>query len=85
MKCTLCKIQYVGKSGTSFNIRLNSHRQDANDNNPKVIPASIHFKQHGHNLKNHENFTLIQQSNNTINTDIDTIKKDWKEEKTSGY
>ena len=75
MECTLCKIQYVGKAGTSFNIWLNNHRQDANGNNPKAIPASIHFKRHGHNLKKHVNFTLIQQSDNTINTDIDTIKK----------
>ena len=26
MKCTLYKIQYVGKAGTPFNIRLNNHR-----------------------------------------------------------
>ena len=70
MKCTLCKIQYVGKAETSFNIRLNNHRIVANGNNPKAIPASIHFKQPGHNFNKHAKFTLIEQ----INTDIDTIK-----------
>ena len=74
MECTLCKIQYVGKAETSFNIRLNNHRIDANGNNPKAIPASIHFKQPGHNFNKHAKFTLIEQINNTINTDIDTIK-----------
>ena len=51
MECTLCKIQYVGKTEeTPFNIRLNNHRKDANGNNPKAIPESIHFKQPGHNF-----------------------------------
>ena len=74
MKCTLCKIQYVGKAETPFNIRLNNHRKDANDNNPKAIPPSIHFKQPGHNFNKDARFTLIEQINNIITTDIDTIK-----------
>ena len=28
MECTLNKNQYVGKSETSFNVRLNNHRKD---------------------------------------------------------
>ena len=28
MECAFCKKQYVGKSGTSFNIRLNNHCKD---------------------------------------------------------
>ena len=71
---TLCKIQYVEKVETLFNIRLNNHRKDANGNNPKAIPASIHFKQAGHNFNKHAKFTLIEEINNTINTDIDKIK-----------
>ena len=67
MECTLCKIQYVGKAETPFNIRLNKHRIDAD---AKAIPASIHFKQPGHNFNKHAKFTLIEQ----INTNIDTIK-----------
>ena len=38
----LCNIQYVGKSETSFNVRLNNHRKDVS--NPKTIPAYIHFR-----------------------------------------
>ena len=46
-ECILCKIQYVGKSETAFNLRLNNHRKDVN--NLKAIPAYHHFKIHGHN------------------------------------
>ena len=74
MECSLCKIQYVGKRETPFNIRLNSHRKDANGNNPKTILVSIHFKQPGHNFHKHVKFTLIEQINSTINTEVDTIK-----------
>ena len=74
MECTFCKIQYVGKAETPFNIRLNNHRKVANGNNLKAIPASIHLKQPGHNFKKHAQFTLIEHINNIINTDIDTIK-----------
>ena len=75
MERTICKIQYVGEVETPFNIRLNNHRKDANGKNPKAIPASIHFKQPGHNLNKHAKFTLLEQIGNIINTDIDTIKK----------
>ena len=74
MECTLSKLQYVGKAEIPFNIRLNNHRKDAIGNNPKAIPASIHFKQPGRNFNKHAKFTLTEQINNTINTDIDTIK-----------
>ena len=55
MECNLFKIQHV----TSFNIRLNNHRKDINGNNPKAIPASIHFKQPCHNFNKNAKFTLI--------------------------
>ena len=74
MEYSLCKIRCVGKAETSFNIRLNNHSKDANGNNPKAIPASIRFKQPDHNFNKHAKFTLIEQVDNTINTDIDPIK-----------
>ena len=74
MECTLCKVQYVGKAETPFNIQLNNHRKDANGNNPKAIPTSTYFKQPGYNFNKHAKFTLIEQINKTINTDIDKIK-----------
>ena len=67
-----CKIQYLGKAKTPFNI--NKHIKDADGKNPKVVPVSMHFKQPGHNFNKHAKFTLIEQINNTINTDINTIK-----------
>ena len=74
MECTLYKIQYLGKADTPFNIRLNNHIKNANGNNPKAIPVSIHFKQPGHNFNKHAKFTLIEHIKNAINTDRDTIK-----------
>ena len=41
LECELCKIQYVGKAETAFNIRLNNHRKDVKD--PKAIPVDKHF------------------------------------------
>ena len=74
MECTLCKLQYIGKAETPFNIRLNNHRKDATGNNPKAIPASMHFKQPGHNFNKHAKFTLIEQIKKVDNTGKDTIK-----------
>ena len=50
MDFALRKTQSVGKRKAPFNIRLNNHRKDANGNNPKAIPAFIHFKKLGHNF-----------------------------------
>ena len=41
LECNICKIQYVGKSETPFNIRLNNHRKDVK--HPDAIPACKHF------------------------------------------
>ena len=51
MECTLCKKQYVGKSETSFDIRLNNHRKDVEK--PDAILACRQEK---------EKKTLIQQT-----------------------
>ena len=74
MEYTFCKIQYVVKAEKFFNIRLNNHRKYDNGNNPNTISASIHFKQTVNNFKKHAKFTLTEQINKTINTDIDKIK-----------
>ena len=69
---TLCKIQYVGKAETAFNIRLNNHRKDVN--NPKSIPADFHFRKPGHSFNLHAKFTLIEQLSNIHTTDKETLK-----------
>ena len=48
LECTKCKIQYVGKVETEFNIRLNNHRKDVWK--PDAIPASRHFSGKYHNF-----------------------------------
>ena len=47
----LCNIEHIGKSETSFDIRLNNHRKDVS--NPKAIPVCVHFRTEGHNFVQH--------------------------------
>ena len=58
MNCTSCKIQYVGKAGTSFKIRLNNHRSDVSY--PNAMPACCHFSQDGLNFDIYAKFLLIE-------------------------
>ena len=43
MECIICKLQYVGKNGTPFNVRLSNHRKDVKD--PKAILADKNFQE----------------------------------------
>ena len=72
MECILCKIKYVGKSKTPFNLRLNNHRKHVN--NLKAIPVFNHFKIHGHNFVKHVKFTLIEQLTEISNISKDTLR-----------
>ena len=72
MECALCKIQYVGKAETTFIIRLDNHRKDIN--NPKSIPADLHFRKPGHSFNLHPKLTLIEQLSNIHTRDKDTLK-----------
>ena len=72
MECALCKVQYVGKAETIFNIRLNNNRKDVN--NPKSIPADLHFRTPGHSFNLHAKFTVIQRLSNTRTKDRDILK-----------
>ena len=60
LECTKCKIQYVGKAETEFNIWF-----------PDAIPASRHFSGKNHNFNTHAKFILIEQIRHV---DIDTEK-----------
>ena len=74
MECRRCKIQYVGKCETAFNIRLNNHRKDSKRND--TIPASKHFNGHDHNFSRDARFTLIEQIKNENQNNItETLKK----------
>ena len=72
MECALCKIQYVGKVETAFNIRLNNYKKDVN--NPKSISADFHFRKPRHWFNLHAKFTLIEQLSNIHTTDKETLK-----------
>ena len=61
MECRKCKIQYVGKTTTQFNIRLNKHRSDSFHPNTDTIPADLHFSNNNHNFTNDAAFTIIEQ------------------------
>ena len=83
MECASCKVQYVGKAETPFNIRLNNHRKDVN--NPKSIPADLHFRKPEHSFNLHAKFTLIEQLSNIHTTDKDTLKFRLNAVKTSDF
>ena len=61
LHCTLCKTQYVGKSETAFNVRLNNHRKDARNPRDDTIPACKHFHGNNHDFNKHARFTIIEQ------------------------
>ena len=62
MECRICRIQYIGKSETKFNIRLNNHRKDVNRQNAPY--ADQHFKLPNHSFNHHARLTLIEQLDN---------------------
>ena len=51
-------MQFVGKTETSFDKRLNNHRKD--ESNPKSNAADLHIRQPGHSLKLHAKYILIE-------------------------
>lgn len=63
LECRQCKIQYIGKSETPFNIRLNNHRKDVKK--PNSIPACRHFNDNQHIFDRDAKFTLIEQLKDT--------------------
>ena len=62
MECTLCKKEYVGKSETSFNIRLNNHRKDVKKLG--AILACRHFQGKKHVFNKHTKFIIIVKLTN---------------------
>ena len=73
------KIQYVGKSETSFNIRLNNHRKDIKK--PNAIEACKHFTNNQHIFSKHGKFIIIEQLRNMNTTATETLKLRFKERK----
>ena len=64
----MCKIHYVGKSETSFNIRLNNHKKDT-QKKTNVLEACKHSNNNWHTFSKHGKFITEQLRNiNTIQT-----------------
>ena len=73
LECYICNIQYVGKSETPFNIRLNNHRKDVK--NPNAIPACKHFNRHDHDFNNHGKIIIVEQLRNICTISTETLKE----------
>ena len=66
IECNICKLQYIGKSETAFNLRLNNHR-----NHIKKGVSSCELTEHFlHNKRTHD------FDNNVTITIIKQIRKD---------
>ena len=63
-ECTLCKKQYVRKSETSLNIRLNNHCKDVK--RPDAILACRCFQEKKHVLNKQAKFIIRDKLTNTI-------------------
>ena len=61
MECRKCHIQYVGKTETPFNQRLNNHRNNAYRPRLETIPACRHFYGNNHDFNKDAKFTIIEQ------------------------
>ena len=57
-QCRICFIQYVGKSETTFNLRLNNHRKDSKKKD--AILACTHFQKSNHIFQRDAKFVLIE-------------------------
>ena len=56
-------MQYIGKSETSFNIRLNNHRK--NFKKPDAILVCRHFQEKKHVFNKKAKFVIIDKLTNT--------------------
>ena len=76
LECLLCKIQYVGKSKTSFHIKLEGQK---GYKNPNAMEAYIHFRNWNHVFHKPGKFILIEQLNNITNISRKTLKQRLKD------
>ena len=61
LECWIWKTEYVGKSKTLFQIRLNNLRKHIKDQPANIIPACKHFNSPNHDFSMHRKFTIIEQ------------------------
>ena len=73
LECNICNIQYVGKSETTCNIRLNNHRKDVKD--PKALLADKYFILPGNDFNKNAKFTLIEKLTHTNKVATETLQE----------
>ncbi|XP_065051445.1 uncharacterized protein LOC135681083 [Rhopilema esculentum] len=59
LECIKCGLQYIGKSETQVNLRINNHRKDSSKS--ASIPVCQHFNNTSHNFNNDAKFIIIEQ------------------------
>ena len=65
MECSICKIQYVGKSEWRLKRRINQHRNDVwRIDGP---PCDKHFQKQDHDFTKHAKFTVIENPEKVTN------------------
>ena len=65
LECYICNIQYIDKSETLFNIKLNNHRKD--------------FNRHDHDFNNHRKI-ITEQLRNICMASTETLKERLKQQ-----
>ena len=72
----VCNIEYVAKSETPFNDRLNNHR-NVKDRN--AIPACKHFNRHNHEFNNYSKIIIIEKLRNISMASAEALKESLKQ------
>ena len=74
LTCGVCKIQYVGQTITTFNMRLNNHRSWCRTG--KNCPVTRHVKSKGHPFDSFK-FQIIDQSEELSSDTLDQRENFW--------
>ena len=62
LECSKCKIQYIGKSESKFNLRINIYRHKITSPNPSnLLPVEQHFRAQDHDFNVDAKFTIIEK------------------------
>ena len=72
LECILCKIQYVAKTETAFDLRLNNHGKDTKK--PNYILACKYLQKQGHDFNKHTKFIIIDKLIN-LNDSKETVRE----------
>ena len=77
LECSICKIQYIGKSETPIHIRLNNHGKDIKDSS--AIITCKHFNSPNNDFNTHRTFTILEQLRNITASSTEILKERLKQ------